>query len=91
LTSHAIDRFQEYVMPSSSRGRARAEAIAVSMSARRTEERTALGQDVWVATDGVKVRFVVKLDGSARICVTCLRPAEDGITDEELLDTGSTH
>jgi hypothetical protein len=82
MTSHAIERFREYVMPSSPYGRARSEAIAVSMSSRKTGQRTPVGDEVWEASDGVKVRFVVKRDGGAKVCVTVLMAVGDDGAEE---------
>lgn len=75
LTMHAVERFRD-------RGGAAAMSFAASSrdletlarTARRTEGRTRRGDEIWEAIDGSPVRFVVKKDGSRRICVTLLEP-----------------
>ena len=69
-------------MPALSLPRVRIEAKILARSAQRTEARTPAGQEVWVATDGEPVRFIVKRDGDGRrTCVTVLAPAKVGETE----------
>ena len=76
ITNHAIEQFRDRVAPGLTIGKARHEAIILSRSATRTEDRTGAGEELWVATDGAPVRFVVKTDGGRRVCVTILAPME---------------
>lgn len=81
VTSHAIDQFRARVAPGLTVGKARAEAIILSRSAKRSEDRTGAGDEIWVATDGAPVRFVVRLSEGKRVCVTVLGAETEGETE----------
>jgi|SRR5579875_120239 len=73
FSDHAIEQLRQRHMPSFTIARTRVEARILSASARRTDAKTASGDDVWIATDGAAIQFVVKDDGrGGRICVTVL-------------------
>lgn len=76
LTLHALERFRDR-MAGVSLAAARHEMKIIARSAKRTESRTRHGDDIWVATNGDPIRFVIKRDGSRRICVTTLLPLKD--------------
>lgn len=73
ITRHAAERFQQRIagLPL---GAAWKELNVLAMSARKTGATTRMGDEIWEATDGAPLRFVVKKDGSRRICVTLLDP-----------------
>lgn len=76
VTAHAIDRFRERMCPGFSFGQARRELLVLSMSAKRTEDRTRRGAEIWMATDGAALRFIVQRSSASRICVTICLPLE---------------
>lgn len=80
VTAHAVDRFAARVVGNWPHAMARRELEALARSARRTEDRTPLGDEVWEATDGDPVRFVVKMDAQLghRVCVTLLESRHVG-------------
>lgn len=73
MSDHAIEQLRDRHMPSFSIARASVEARILSMTAKRTGVHTGCGDEVWIATDGAPIQFVVKPDGhGGRICVTVL-------------------
>jgi hypothetical protein len=76
VTGHAVDQFRERVVPQFTTGRARVELLILAASAQRTDRRTGTGDEVWVATDGAPIRFVVRDERGSRVCLTVL-PAEE--------------
>ena len=78
VTEHAVQRFRERVAALSSFARASHEVANLARTARRTDERTAAGEEVWIATDGAPIRFVVKsAERGRRICVSVLEALEE--------------
>jgi hypothetical protein len=77
ITEHAIDRFRERVAPGLSPTHAKRECILLARGAKRTDEKSSHGDEVWVAQDGAPVRFVVKTDEQGmRVCATVLGPED---------------
>lgn len=74
LTAHAIEQFRDRVAPGLTLGAARMEAIVLSRSAVHRGDHTGEGAEIWIATDGAPVRFVVRNSGGRRVCVTVLGP-----------------
>lgn len=78
LSDHAVDQFRARVAPQLTIARCWVEAKILARSAQRTEHRTPTGSEIWIATDGEAVRFVVNRDADGRrTCVTVLGPAKD--------------
>lgn len=71
LSHNALERFRERVCPQFSIGRARYEARALVASAVKTPNNIR-GDEVWLATNGAPVRFIVRNEGGRRTCVTVL-------------------
>jgi hypothetical protein len=90
-TQHAIERFHERVAPGLSFPHAKRELILLTESARKTDIRTATGDEVWVCEGGA--RLVVRKDRRFRqpTVITVLPPDavpnDDGIVIDE--DEGS--
>jgi hypothetical protein len=76
ISGHAFDQFRERICPQLSPGRARVECMIISRTAERTQGRTGTGDEIWCATDGAPIRFVVRDDAGARICLTVLAPED---------------
>ena len=75
VTGHAFDQFYERVAPGLTPGRAKTECLIVARTARRTDNRTGTGDEIWVATNGTPVEFVVRRDPNGnRTCLTVLAP-----------------
>jgi hypothetical protein len=88
LTEHAAEQFRDRILgPSWSLHFATKELRSLARTAAKTDFRGRHGEEVWFATDGAPVRFVVKVDGGERICVTVLAPlapATVGDRDDEI-------
>jgi hypothetical protein len=82
ITSHAAARFRERVAPGLNYYGARLECIALSKSAVRTPRRTRSGDEVWVASDGAPVQFIIKVDPEYRLPVCCTVFGPDDHIDE---------
>jgi hypothetical protein len=74
ITYHAIKRFQSRIAGMPFHAAAR-ELEILACTAKRTGGRTRHGDELWEATNGDRIRFVVKRDGSRRICPTVLLPS----------------
>lgn len=72
LTEHALEQLRARHMPALNERHVRFEAKILARTARRTENRTPRGEEIWVATDGYPIEFVVKNDQGRRVCVTVL-------------------
>lgn len=82
-TVHAVERFKERIAPGFSYNHARRELVLLAANATPTKERTAGGQEIWLAGDGSGIRFVVKRDRAFPLptIVTVLGPEEDTTVD----------
>lgn len=74
LTLHAVEQFHARIAPGLSFAKARTELKIIAQTARRSTDRTARGDELWVATDGDPFVFVVKVEQGARLrtCMTVL-------------------
>jgi hypothetical protein len=81
ITEHAVETLRARVMPQLTYGRVQVEARILARSAQKTERATGCGDEIWIATDGQPIRFVVKNEGGKRVCVTVLAPAPIGADD----------
>ena len=79
VSEHAIIRFRERIAPLQSFLRARHEVEFLASTSKKTEDRTPGGEEVWEASDGAPIRFIVRRDhrGPA-VCVSVLAPRHAG-------------
>jgi len=90
VTSHAAARFRERVAPGLNYYGARLECIALSKSAVNTGRKTARGEQIWEATDGAPVVFIVKTDHAYRLPVAVtVFGANDPIDEQECVQVAA--
>lgn len=83
ITDYAVEQLRQRHMPSFTFDRVRVEAKILAATARRTDRRAPDGAEIWEATDGYPIAFVVKNDQGRRVCVTVLPRATDTEESEQ--------
>lgn len=90
ISWHAAERFRERVAPGLTVTHARAEAVALARSARKTDMKSPRGDDIWIATDGAPVRFIVRKDPRVGlICATVLGADDRDDASQPILDAAA--
>lgn len=84
LSDHAIEQLRDRVIPQFTIARCWVEAKILARTATRTERRTGDGCEIWIATNGAPVRFIVRNEQGRRTCVTVLAPAAEGEGQEDV-------
>lgn len=91
-TAHASERFRERICPGLAPSHAFRELRLLAEHATPTKQRTAAGQEIWLAGDGSGIRFVVKRDRAypRPTIVTVLPAAENDAVDIDAEALGRT-